>query len=120
MAGDGRDEALEAVVVQQNKRTKRPMKTVITCKLDVMKIDKKRLFEGKNGAKYLDLTLIETENSKYGDDFMCVQSVSKEERLRGEKGPILGNARYMRTERQPAKPEAKSETKDEENCDVPF
>lgn len=95
------------------------MKTIITCKLDVMKIDKKRLFDGKNGSKYLDLTLIETENSKYGDDFICVQSVTKEERLRGEKGPILGNARYVRTERQPATPQAAPEPEVTDDS-VPF
>lgn len=66
----------------------------ITLKIDVTKIDKSRLFEGKNGAKYLDCVLIETPNSKYGEDFMVCQSVSKEERASGTRGAILGNAKH--------------------------
>jgi hypothetical protein len=70
---------------------------VINCKIDVTKILKERLFVGKNGAKYLDITLLPVTNSKYGEDYLCVQSVTKEERLKGMKGPILGNAKIMGT-----------------------
>lgn len=64
-------------------------------KIDVAKIDKSKLFEGKNGAKYLDVVLIDTPNDKYGNSHMVVQSVSKEEREAGVKGAILGNAKEI-------------------------
>jgi len=73
------------------------MPPVVQIKLDVTKVIKERLYVGKNGAKYLSVTLIPVTNSKYDDDYMCVQSVTKEERTRGMKGPILGNGKIMGT-----------------------
>ena len=55
-------------------------------------IDKKRLVMGEKGL-YCDISLIETPNSKYGDDYMIVQKVSKEEWEAGIRGAILGNAK---------------------------
>jgi hypothetical protein len=68
---------------------------MIVAKIDVNKIDVSKLFPGKNGAKYLDVCLIETPNNQYGDSHMVVQSVSKEERAAGIKGAILGNAKTI-------------------------
>lgn len=66
---------------------------MITAKIDVTKIDKSKLFQGKNGAKYLDIVLFETPDDKYGNDYRICQSVSKEERAKGVKGAILGNGK---------------------------
>jgi len=71
----------------------------IRIKVDVAKIDKARLFKGAKGT-YLDATLIETTNSKYGDDYFIVQDVSKEEREAGAKGAIIGNARNLAPKQQ--------------------
>lgn len=71
------------------------MPNTIVGKIDVTKITKDKLFQGKNGAKYLDFVLIPTTNDKYDNDFMVVESVSKEERAQGVKGPILGNAKIL-------------------------
>jgi len=68
---------------------------MIVLKIDVTKIDKSRLFEGKNGAKYLDAILWETNDDQYGNSHRIVQSVSKEERLAGVKGAIIGNAKTI-------------------------
>jgi hypothetical protein len=68
---------------------------LIAVKIDCTKIDKTKLFLGKNGAKYLDCLLQEVENDTYGNDFRVVQAVSKEERLAGTRGVILGNAKYL-------------------------
>jgi len=51
------------------------------------------LYEGKNGAVYLDFVLFDTPDDKYGNDWRVCQSVSQEARQRGEKGPILGNGK---------------------------
>jgi len=67
---------------------------MISLKIDVNKIDKSRLFEGTKGT-YLDAVLIETPDNQYGDDYMIVQSVSKEEREQGVRGEILGNAKIF-------------------------
>lgn len=71
---------------------------MISLSINVSLIDKNRLFGGKKG-KYLDAVLIETPNSEYGD-YMVVESISKEERLEGKKGTILGNAKII-TKRDP-------------------
>lgn len=67
----------------------------ISIRIDCNKIDKKRLYAGRNGAQYLDAVLIETPDSKYDQDYMIVQNVSAEERKAGTRGAILGNAKIM-------------------------
>lgn len=66
----------------------------IGIKIHVNLIQKERLFVGKTNTS-LDAVMIPTPDNKYGDDFMIVQSVSKEERLAGVKGPIIGNAKIL-------------------------
>ncbi len=63
-------------------------------KINCSMIDKAKLFAAKKG-KMLDFILIPTPNGKYGDDYMICQSVSKEERAKGIKGAILGNAKII-------------------------
>jgi hypothetical protein len=66
---------------------------MITIKLDVTKLEKKRFHHGKKGI-YTDLALIEHPND-FGDDGFVVQSVSKEEHASGQRGPICGNWREL-------------------------
>ena len=66
----------------------------IRLKIDVTKIDKARLFKGKSGT-YLDATLIPSPNNKFGDDYMIVQDIGREEREKGHKGAILGNGKIL-------------------------
>ena len=72
------------------------MKIGINIKVDVTKIDKKRLFKGEKGT-YLDLTsFIDTENtSQYGDNGVVSQSLTKDERVQKVQLPILGNVRVF-------------------------
>jgi len=65
---------------------------MITVRIDVTKIDKSRLFKGEKGT-YLDVVLIETPAAKYGNDYICKQQISKEERELGVEAPILGNGK---------------------------
>ena len=95
---------------------------IIKVKLDVMKIDKSKLFIGKNGAKYLDITLLENRDGadKYGNNFMVVQEVSKEEREAGVRGAILGNGKIMQSNgATPRRPAVQTETQTQAD-DVPF
>lgn len=93
-------------------------------KVNVTKIDKARLFEGKSG-KYLDLVLIDKPDEYGNDGFVC-QSCSKEERERGVKMPIIGSWKRLgqkQGERKPA-PQPKQQnlpaSQQPEEDDVPF
>lgn len=72
------------------------MKIGVNIKIDVSKIDKSRLFQGKKGT-YLDLTaFIDPDNpGQYGDHGMISQATTKEEREQGVKTPILGNCKVF-------------------------
>ena len=70
---------------------------MIKVSIAVNKIDKSKFFVKKNGDKMLDMVLIETPQSKYDQDYMCVQDTSKEDRDKGVKGAILGNAKIIQS-----------------------
>jgi len=65
-------------------------------KLDVTKLNKEMLFKGAKGT-YADLTLMDNRDGtdQYGNDGFVVQDVGKERREAGEKGPIVGNWKYV-------------------------
>lgn len=60
----------------------------ITINVNIDLIDKERFFKGKKG-RYMDLVLIETPQSEYGDYLV------KQRGDRDEKMPILGNGKYF-------------------------
>jgi len=64
---------------------------IINLRIDVNKIDKKHLYEGKKGT-YLDLAaFVSDQPDQYDNHGFITQQVSKEAREAGEKGAILGN-----------------------------
>lgn len=69
--------------------------------IDVTKIDKSEIFEGKKG-KYISLTLFENRDGpdQYGNDGFIIQEISQKRREAGEKGPILGNWKHHGTKAQ--------------------
>lgn len=79
---------------------------MIEARIDVTKITKERLYVGEKGT-YLNVKLIETPESKYGD-YMVVESTTKEEYEKGVKGAILGNAKVVKKRQAP------------EESDLPF
>ena len=100
---------------------------IIAGKINVTKIAKEKLFKGKSGT-YLDIVLIPTKQSNYGDErdentHMIVQSATKEERLAGNKGNIIGNAKCLATRGGSAgtpanqKPEV---PKQDDDMEIPF
>ena len=79
------------------------MKIGVNIKIDVTKIDKAKLFDGKKG-RYLDaVAFIDIDNQgQYGDNGMVTQAISKEEKDAGGRGAILGNATvFWRDQAQP-------------------
>lgn len=66
---------------------------VITGSIDVSKIDKSKLIQGKKGT-YLNIAIfLKDEEDQYGNHGMIVESITKEEREAGNKGTILGNVK---------------------------
>ncbi len=73
---------------------------MIQLKIDVNKIDKTKLYNGKKGT-YLDATLfLNDQVDQYGNHGFIVQSVSKEERESGVKGTVLGNVKIFQKAEQ--------------------
>lgn len=93
---------------------------MIVSKINVSRIDKAHLYQGKNG-KYLDIALHENKNGpdQSGNDGFVTQSVSKEARDRGEKGPIIGNWRRVKKRSEP-KPKDNPTSGEPPEDDVPF
>ena len=101
------------------------MAKIISVKINVSKIDKLRLYKGKQGT-YLDCALIPSSNDKYGNDFMVVQNATKEERQQGKRGEIIGNGKWFGNDAnsqsghgQASPPPTKAGSNDSED-DVPF
>ena len=96
---------------------------IIKCKINVSKIDKSKMFVGKQGT-YLDITLLENKNGpdEYGNHFMVVQDVSKEDRQAGVKGAILGNAKKLEPSGQGATQKARQSppAATDDGSDIPF
>jgi len=76
---------------------------IVSLKFDLTKIDKAKLFKSKEtGRIYLDATLLLNDKAdEYGNHGMIVQQVTKEEREKGIKGAILGNAKIFSSESAP-------------------
>jgi hypothetical protein len=72
------------------------MKVGINISIDVTKIDKTKLYNGKNGT-YLNLTtFVDTDKKdQYENNGFISHSVSKEEREAGQKGRIVGNCKVF-------------------------
>jgi len=80
------------------------MSTNLSLKIDLLKVDKAKLYKGEKGT-YLDAVVImKDEPDQYGNIGMIVQEVTKEERLKNVKGAILGNVRYIQKKQEAAKP----------------
>ena len=84
---------------------------MITLTIDLTKIDETRIkpFTRRNGdkAEFLEIVLIESPGSQFGD-YIVKQGVTKEERMAGKEMPILGDGKIYqpqagRAQRTPRK-----------------
>jgi len=102
-------------------------KPIISLKIDVKKINKDLLFVGAKGT-YLDATLMRNDEiDQYGNAGFVTQSVTKEQRAAGVKGPIIGNYRMIELNQKanvtppPAKPRPQADPDlDPAPDDIPF
>lgn len=102
------------------------MKYGISLSIDVTKIDKSKIIDGKKG-KYVNMTMfVDTdEQDQYGNNGAVTQSVTKEEKEQGVKGLILGNAKiFWSGNSQGAKPKQQTNQTAQQDTfddfDVPF
>jgi hypothetical protein len=70
----------------------------LSISIDLNKIDEKYVIAGKNGARYVDLKLVNSPDNEYGSDYFVSQGLPKAQREAikasgGEwpKTPIVGN-----------------------------
>lgn len=93
-------------------------------KIDVTKINKEYLFKGNKGT-YLDVLLHDNRDGRdeYGNDGMVTQSIPKDLREQGQKGPIIGSWRDLDTRpkaQQSAPKPPLCRTTDDSGDDLPF
>jgi hypothetical protein len=83
-----------------------------------------QLFEGQNGALYLDAALFPTPDDKYSNSHRITQDLPRAIRDAGtDRGPILGNAKtkaYGQGSPAPAPRPAPAQQADINDEDVPF
>lgn len=92
---------------------------IIIGKIDVTKIIKEKMFNGKNGT-YLDITIMTSrEKDQYGNDGMITQDLGKEARAKKEYGPILGNVRIVYADAPPQQKQAPATPKTTATASTP-
>lgn len=92
-------------------------KQIIQLKIDVTKIDKKRLYKGEKGTYLTAALLLNDDTDKFGNNGMILEQITKEERQAGHKGTILGNAKILERKQPDTIPTVEAEEISE---DLPF
>lgn len=88
------------------------MASVVSISIDLSKIDKSKIVEGKNGAKYLDLNLsINDETNDYGKNVSVFHSQTKEEREGKVPRDYVGNGKLVWTDGKITMAESKQKPK---------
>ena len=98
------------------------MKVGVEVQIDVTKIDKARLFEGKKG-KYLTMTtFIDTDNKdQYDNNGFISHKQTKEESESKTNTPILGNVKVFWNDGQTTQPNVTQVDNDVDlGADLPF
>jgi len=67
---------------------------LISIRINTDKCDSKLMTKGKRGV-WLGCVLVPTPDSEFGNSHLVAQEVSKEDRLNGIRGPIIGNAKIF-------------------------
>jgi hypothetical protein len=97
------------------------MAQLIAVSVDLTKIDKTRIVEGKNGGKYINLTIsVNDEEDQYGNNVSLWQSQTKEEREAKENRLFLGNGKSLWSDSDKGAKTSKTSKKEEAHNDLPF
>ena len=72
------------------------MAQIISVSIDLNKLEKSRIVEGKNGAKYYNFTInVNDEKDQYGNDASVTISQTAEERQAKARCTFVGNGRVV-------------------------
>ena len=72
------------------------MAKIIGASIDLTKIDKSKIKEGKNGQKYIDISIVlNDEADKFGNTVAITEGQTKEERGAKAKKTYLGNGKVV-------------------------
>lgn len=75
---------------------------IIGASIDLSKLDKTKIKEGKNGSKYYDVTLfLSDEPNQFGQHLAITTSQTKEERATQTKNHYIGNGKIVFNSEQP-------------------
>jgi hypothetical protein len=100
------------------------MALIVAGSIDLSKIDKSRIVEGKNGSKYYNIIInIADEKDQYGNDTSITTGQTKEERENKEKRQFIGNGKIIwsgEKKSTPAPQSAPSKSNYSNNNDLPF
>lgn len=96
------------------------MSTIISASIDLTKIDKTRIIQGKNGAEYYNLTIIVNDTKdQYGNDISVQQGQTKEERAVKAKAVYIGNGKKIWEGKTEPKQQSSNGSAND-NDDLPF
>jgi hypothetical protein len=72
------------------------MAQILSCSIDVSKIDKSKLISGKNGAQYFNFDVIVNDKpNEYGKDVSIAIQQTKEERQAKNKKTFIGGGKTV-------------------------
>lgn len=95
------------------------MSDIIKISIDVTKLDRSAIIEGKNGGKWLNLVAFSSKESKYGETHYVKQDFGKDRKEDGKAAPIIGNVKPIGGAK-PQAPKAKADNYEAPSDDVPF
>lgn len=82
------------------------MALIANVSIDLNKIDKTKIIEGKKGGKYYNMTVtLNDEKDQYGNDIAVTDSQTREQRDAKEKKTYLGNGRVIWQSKYEQKPD---------------
>lgn len=92
---------------------------VINASIDLNKIDKTQIVEGKNGSKYYNVgIIISDEKNQFGQDVSIFDQQSKEDREAKKPKKYIGNGKIVyQTEQAPVKTD---NNQNNSNSDLPW
>lgn len=72
------------------------MAQIISVSVNLSKIDKSKIVDGKNGAKYYNMNIIVNDDfDQYNNNVQVTDSQTKEQRSAKEKRNFIGNGRVI-------------------------
>ena len=75
------------------------MATIATISIDLNKLDKSKIIEGKNGAKYYNFNIaLNDQTDQYGNNVQVSEPQTKEQRDVKEKKTFYGNGKVFWTD----------------------